>query len=202
MGNLYNNVGNRPYFRNENERVMKQKVNHLTYYYFKDKPRLTPEEEVTVIHEFKTARTSKKPRYRKEDRRDDLGGDPLVFPYRYRWTGVKFYDQHWSSIAVGFSEIEDARRLAEPARKVMFKATNSSKSKDPYDAFNLAVEIWLWKVSAHCEGKLSQYKLRVQDKDPCLAGENDWDKVKLPTELENFKQQFLIWMNDFAGVKS
>lgn len=70
----------------------------------------------------------------------------------------------------------------------MFKATNANKSADPNDAFNLAVEIWLWAVSAHLDGKLSQYKLRVQDKDPLILGENEWDKVKLPEELEAFKQ--------------
>lgn len=46
---LFNNVGNRMYYKNENERVMKQKVNYVTEAYFKDKPKLTPEEHALVV---------------------------------------------------------------------------------------------------------------------------------------------------------
>ena len=119
----------------------------MTYNYFKDKPRLTNEEYALVVQEFKNSRQSKKPKYRKEDRKDDLGGSPLAFPYRYRWTGAKFYDQHWASIAIGYNELEDARVQAEPARKLMFKMTNANKASEPTVA--TSVEVWLWTVSCH-----------------------------------------------------
>lgn len=82
----------------------------------------------------------------------------------------------------------------------MFKLTNANKANDPGVA--IAVEVWLWTVSGQVDGKLADFKLKLQDKEPYIAGEGDWAKLELQGDSLTFKNHITVWLDNFCDIKS
>ncbi|KAM3130111.1 hypothetical protein pb186bvf_017817 [Paramecium bursaria] len=159
-------------------------------------PNRSSEEDAEDLKQ-KNERKSKKPRKEAFAKEDDVQGEENVFPSKYRWLSHNYYDTQFSAQSIALSELENARKIADPARKKLFKLTGvgSWNQKTVASAF----EVWTWLVSADLGG-LGQLELKLIENSPFLQGK-EIEKVKFSPQAEEFRVAFVEWLNFFTPPK-